>query len=155
MPAVMDWAFVAEKRSSDALRTGFRSPAKAWEPSRTGSPLTALFGNRLAARFHGWRGASGKRYVCTVFCDPFEICDFAAALVLCVARDHDGSRRLVAMAATDDPVRPAWLDSLAQGRPVRGANEWHVHLIAATAADRAAALEDLRATLAPAGARGR
>lgn len=155
MPAVMDWAFVADRCDSGAVNSGFRSPVKAWEPQGTSSPLTALFGDPLAARFHGWRGASGKRYVCTVFCDPAEIRDFAAALVLCVARDHDGSRRLVAMATADDPVRPAWLDSLAQGRPVRGANEWHVHLIAATAADRAAALEDLRATLSPAGARGR
>ncbi|MGC1556556.1 MAG: hypothetical protein WA745_03305, partial [Methylovirgula sp.] len=57
--------------------------------------LKSLSGSPLAGRFHAWHGASGRRYVCSVFpLDPAApdagLPQFAGAVVLAVLRAGDG-----------------------------------------------------------------
>ena len=103
------------------------------EAARRPSPLLALAGHALSERFHCWRGASGRRYVATVFAQPAMVSD---ALVLAVQRLPGGARILLGMADSGD--------GLAACSRIAGANEWHVHLMAATAAERSMAMRDLR-----------
>jgi hypothetical protein len=77
-----------------------------------------------------WRGRSGRRYVCSVYpasaVSDLDLVGDAAALVLAVARNAAGSAALLAIGSV-----PA------------GATELHVHRLAETADERAAAVGDL------------
>ncbi|MEE8630221.1 MULTISPECIES: hypothetical protein [Methylobacterium] len=75
-----------------------------------------------------WRGRSGRRYVCSVYpaSAAGDLAGDAAALVLAVARNVAGTAALLAIGSV-----PA------------GATELHVHRLAETADDRAAAVADL------------
>ncbi|WP_245442721.1 hypothetical protein [Methylobacterium terrae] len=75
-----------------------------------------------------WRGCSGRRYVCSVYpaSAARDLVGDAAALVLAVARNAAGAAALLAIGSV-----PA------------GATELHVHRLAETADDRAAAVADL------------
>jgi len=118
-----------------------RPPVGPWpEPAPPTAPyfaeteaesLAALADEPLSPRFCAWRGASGRRYIASVYearaCPAY--CD--AALIV-VAAEPDGRRRIVARLART----PA---------PVAGRLELHLHLLAATTAERRAALDDLAA----------
>ena len=106
---------------------------------RATAPLMALAGHALSERFHCWRGASGRRYVATVFAGAAPPDAFSGALVLAVQRLPCGARALVEMADSGDGFA-----AFAARSRSRGANEWHVHLLAATPAERAMAMRDLR-----------
>jgi hypothetical protein len=105
-------------------------------------PLAALADEPLSPRFCAWRGASGRRYIASVYearaCPAY--CD--AALIV-VAADADGRRRIVALADTGAFPEPV-VARLAR-TPTAGRLELHLHLLAATTAERRAALDDLAA----------
>ena len=106
--------------------------------------LAALRGEPLSSRFHGWRGASGRRYVTSIY--PVDLSasdaglpDFAAFVLVCVSR-------------AGDSVRSVWITTIEQSADRRhaiarglaeGAGEWHVHLLAGTRCERAAVTVDL------------
>jgi hypothetical protein len=107
-------------------------------------PLAALADEPLSPRFCAWRGASGRRYIASVYearaCPAY--CD---AALIAVAADPDGRRRIVALADTGpfpEPVVARFAQTLT---PTVGRLELHLHLLAATAAERRAALDDLAA----------
>jgi hypothetical protein len=116
-----------------------------------GAPLASLAGDALARRFYGWRGASGARYVVTVHGVESEgWTQIDAAVVVIVAVDLDGVRRIVGVEADPSPRRRDAIRAAAQAGAARGVRfEAHLHLLAETAARRAAVVADLaRAVLA-------
>ena len=139
MSNVMDWSLTADIEGFAANRPGFASPAAPW-PRKASAPLAALTGNPLAGRFHNWRGASGRRYICTVFADFSEIGDFSGVLILSVRRDAGGGRRLLDITSRDAPLAKGACGA----RAAAGANEWHVHLMATGRMARDEAMADLR-----------
>ncbi len=93
-------------------------------------------------RFCAWRGRSGRRYVTSIY--GFDACpDYEHVVALAVRRAPDGSR--TALAGIDLGAFPMVALDNAAMRAAReqGANEVHLHLLAETAAGRAAAIEDL------------
>lgn len=106
-----------------------------------GTP-SALRVSGLAARFHAWRGVSGRRYLATVHTAATAPAYQGAVIVLARA-EADGTR--VALWAGRSPASPAALARLAQ---MKRAEEVHIHLIAESEADRAAVEADL-STIAP------
>ena len=108
-----------------------------------GEPLASLLGDTLSPRFCSWRGASGRRYIVSVYsssaCPAY--CD---AVLLAVAVAANGRRRAFALADTGVFPEPviARLRALA---PAGQRIEFHLHLLATSSAERRAALEDLAA----------
>jgi hypothetical protein len=88
-----------------------------------GQALAALGDSELRDRFYSWRGASGRRYVCSVFpADNLEdIAESWSAAVIGVV-NHAGARHPVYVVSCDQfrALNPS--DACAQG-----VNEWHVH----------------------------
>ena len=132
--------------ATSARLTGPPSPAV----SRANAPLGSLAGRALASRFHAWPGASGQRYVFSVY--PVIVSkafgglpDFPDAIGLSVQIDASGKRSRI------NVFEFGWQDDVFNGdaRQVHealsaGALEWHVHLLAASAQERRAAIDDLR-----------
>jgi hypothetical protein len=87
----------------------------------------------LGERMHAWRGASGQRYVVSVY-PPEAAPDYEDAVVLHIARASD-SRRILRIVDDQDCVFAQPGD----------ADEVHVHLMARGAAARAALIADLLA----------
>ncbi len=118
---------------------------RSWMPGN--AALKSLSGSPLAGRFHAWHGASGRRYVCSVFpLDPAApdagLPQFAGAVVLAVLRAGDGRRRLICICQSESHADPRNFVSEALAA---GAGEWHVHLPADAAVQRRAVIADLEA----------
>jgi len=106
------------------------------------APLLALADDALAARFRSWRGASGRRYVFSVY-EPFGCPAYSHAVVIVAAVDARGDRaaRLVA----DTGCFPEIVLANAAGKWARGdlRIEFHLHLLATSSAAREALIADL------------
>lgn len=108
-------------------------------------PLASLSRTGLENLFCTWLGASGRRYICSVYpLDAPPPVDWRRALVAAVRHDGAGARILFLFqpgpAAESDNFR--WWTR--RGTSC-GAQEWHVHLLAETAEERAFILRDLSA----------
>lgn len=91
----------------------------------------------VARRFRRWSGASGRSYLVSVF--PIDECpDYVDALIIAVDSAH--ARRV--WVGDSGEAGPALRQILAAARR-QGADEVHVHLLAADAPARAAAVDDL------------
>ncbi|MGD0562464.1 MAG: hypothetical protein ABSA66_05185 [Roseiarcus sp.] len=119
-------------------------PTAAYLAETDGEPLAALTGEGLSPRFCSWRGASGRRYIVSVYqadaCPAY--CD---AVLIAAAVGPDGRRRALALADTGvfpEPLLARAIESLSH---VHGRVEFHLHLLAASPAERRAALDDLSA----------
>jgi hypothetical protein len=113
--------------------------------------LKSLAGSPLAGRFRAWHGASGRRYVFSVF--PLDraapdggLPEFAHAVVIAVARTVDG-RRLVSIRRCESGAECYARESLVLEALAAGACEWHVHLLASEAAQRRVVLADITAAV--------
>lgn len=108
------------------------------------APLAGLAGSPLEPRFRYWRGASGRRYLFSVFpapgsCGGDAVPRFENAVSLAVARGAGDARVILAVVETGSlPDAPDGADALACG-----ADEIHVHLLATSATERAAIRRDL------------
>lgn len=93
-------------------------------------------------RFCAWKGDSGRRYVTSIY--SFDDCpDYEHVVALAVRREWDGTRTIIdGLDLGTFPVVALGSDLMAQAR-LRGATEIHLHLLAETAADRQAVLDDL------------
>lgn len=93
---------------------GFREEG----PRVGGEALQALRGSSLRDDFFAWRGASGRRYVCSVF--PQEesevVAQFERVMLIGVSR-RGPERRVICVLSSSQ---------LASRRPL-GVDEWHVH----------------------------
>ena len=108
-----------------------------------GAPLACLAGGALTRRFHAWRGASGTRYVFSVFPLSVDIPEFEDAVMLAVAMAAGGRRRIVHVDETG-PLPQVAVNGAAMTRAHRsGACEVHFHLLARTASARRVIVGDL------------
>ena len=87
----------------------------------------------LAERFSFWRGASGQRYVCSVY-PPASVPPYAPSVALHVRRG---------------PFGPAVLAVTAGSDPLPASDEVHLHLVRGDAEALALAIQDLAALVAP------
>ena len=114
------------------------------------APLAGLAGTDLSRRFRHWRGASGRRYLFSVFPlgEPAPGEDaprFADAVVMAVGRDAAGAPRILALDETGPLPDLFYAGAAFRAALSRGAHEIHVHLLAEGPAARAAVLCDLAA----------
>jgi hypothetical protein len=111
--------------------------------SKPHHPLAALDRTGLESLFHAWVGASGRRYICSVYgVGAPPAFDCRRAVVAAVRRSAAGAELVFifqpdALAECDD------LRGWTRKAQACGANEWHVHLLAGTPAARADAQRDL------------
>jgi hypothetical protein len=94
-------------------------------------------------RFHFWTGASGKRYVHTVYslfdCPPLDM----ASYVL-VRRVSRAERKVLAIGRLSNEQASLNLAEIRQRAATLGADEVHVHLLASSASECQAVEIDLR-----------
>jgi hypothetical protein len=117
-------------------------PGKRSAGQDRGSALAALAGMPFSSRFCSWVGLSGRRYVFSVY--PAATCPaFCDAVLLAAIRDETGRRRVVSVRDTGAFPEPVVAKAQRQLRAFGPGLEFHLHLLAASAAERAAAVADL------------
>jgi hypothetical protein len=94
--------------------------------------------------FHFWCGASGRRYVHTVY-NLFDCPEIPAANFLLVHRDAAGRRTVLAIGHLTNKAASLNLAEIRHRAARLGANEVHVHLLAPSAQERRVVELDLRA----------
>lgn len=96
----------------------------------------------FAQAFHYWRGASGRRYLHSVYtlvgCPALPQANY-----ILVRRHEDGTREALAFGDTKDDAVTLNLAHLRHEGAKCGANEVHIHLLADTPQDRAMVEADL------------
>ncbi len=107
--------------------------------------LPSLRANDLRDGFYAWHGASGRRYVASVF--PFNsraadagLPAFEAFILIPVVRDGPARRPRAVLAVEWGSARQRAVAEAIAG----GVDEWHVHLLGATRGEREAIVADLR-----------
>ena len=125
-------------------------PSTNW--SRAGASVSAaprgqelrslLASGELRNRFYSWRGASGRRYVCSVFQSGEEsfLSDVSEGLIVGVALDGALRRPICVLSADEFKARGRL--SLRETAYPGGVSEWHVHFC-----EDSDALRDLAASL--------
>ncbi|MGD9868262.1 MAG: hypothetical protein AB7U38_09730 [Hyphomicrobiales bacterium] len=97
----------------------------------------------VAEPYHYWMGASGARYLHTVY--TLRSCPLLPrANFILVRREANGSRRPLAIGRTMAGAQSLNLAYLRREGARAGANEVHVHLLAETDAERSRVETDLR-----------
>jgi hypothetical protein len=110
--------------------------------ARNSEPLLTLAGNALATRYRCWRGASGRRYVFSVY--SRQACPaYRHAVILVVSVQRDGARNILFVADTGSFPDVAVAKISAEWAKAGSQIEFHVHLLAASLAERRAAIADL------------
>lgn len=107
-------------------------------------PATLDVAPTLSNRFHFWSGASGRRYVHSVY-DLIECPELPAANFLLVHRDGAGRRTVLAVGHTTHTAASLNLAEIRHRAARLGANEVHVHLLAPSLQQRRLVELDLRA----------
>lgn len=115
---------------------------------RAATDFAALSDTSLGSRFVSWPGLSGKTYVFSVF-TPSACPAFCDAVLLAVRRDDGGARCIVGALDTGAFPEPVLARAERELGPRVDAFEFHVHLLARSAAERRAALVDLEAGREP------
>lgn len=122
------------QNDSRGVETGAGSPDE--EPARVSRETEHGHG------YHYWRGASGLRYLHTVY--PLLDCPAVPRATYILARSApDGSRLPLAVGQTVAEAESLNLAHLRQRAARLGANEVHLHFLAEQPEDRAAVEEDL------------
>jgi hypothetical protein len=85
----------------------------------------------LAERFHFWTGASGRRYVHTVY-SLIECPALAVGNYVLVRRDANGDREVLSIGSAIQDAPSLNLAEIRRRGAELGANEVHVHLLAGT-----------------------
>jgi len=106
------------------------------------APLSALAGDALGARFRSWRGASGRRYVFSIY-SPHCCPAYSHAVIILAAVDAAGDRTAAFIA--DTGCFPEIVLARAAANWTRGGAEieCHLHLLANSPAERRALIADL------------
>jgi hypothetical protein len=106
-------------------------------------PLACLDRTGMEDFLRSWRGASGRRYICSVYAIGAQpVFDFERAVVAAVRREDDGAKILFAFQPGPEAERDGLRHWTEQARR-EGADEWHVHLLAGSPEARESALRDL------------
>jgi hypothetical protein len=124
---------VAGRRGADATKPASRR-------ADNGAPLRALAQGSLAARFRSWRGASGARYVFSVYdCRSCPV--YIDAILLVASPLTDGGREIMFVA---DTGRLPDLVLAKAAAEFEGDFEFHVHVLASSAEERGKVIADIR-----------
>jgi hypothetical protein len=108
-------------------------------------PVALGVAQDLPARLHFWRGASGRRYVHTVY-SLIECPVLPKASYLLVHRDHAGRREVLHIGCGHSDAPSLNLARIRQRGATLGANEVHVYFLAETEEQRRLVVCDLRAS---------
>ncbi len=109
---------------------------------RDGMKLVALADTPLASRFCSWPGLSGRRYIFSVY--PWSECPpFCHAVLLAAVRDDAGRRQALSVFDTGAFPEPALLRARRDLGAYGARLEFHLHLLASSAAERESVLADL------------
>jgi hypothetical protein len=106
------------------------------------SSLAALAGMPISSRFCSWIGLSGQRYVFSVY-SPSECPAFRDAVLVAAIRDMTGQQRVVSVRETGSFPEPVMAKAQRDLRAFGPGLEFHLYLLAASAAERAATVADL------------
>jgi hypothetical protein len=127
---------------SDSCADAWIAPASASQDRTGGGALAALAGLPISSRFCSWIGSSGRRYVFSVYPAP-ECPAFRDAVLLAAVRDMTGRRRAVLARDTGAFPEPVVAKAQRELRAYGARVELHLHLLATSAAERAAMVADL------------
>jgi hypothetical protein len=105
---------------------------RAQRPEASDAPAARDASANEASRFHFWTGASGKRYVHSVY-DLVECPALPAANYVLVRREASGRRHILSIGRVSHPAPSLNLAEIRQRGAELGADEVHVHLLAETA----------------------
>jgi len=108
------------------------------------APLEALANTSMAARFSHWRGASGRKYLFSVYA-PTACPAYRDAILIAAFVDGDGFRQMAAIEDTGDFPDPVIARIARLRPPLGGRTEIHLHLLIDSTAERRAAIADLAA----------
>jgi hypothetical protein len=142
--------YEAESQIAEGFRVFSEPPAPTrLEPrgylhdaERDGMKLVALAGTPLASRFCSWAGLSGRRYIFSVY--PWSECPpFCHAVLLAAVRDEAGRRQALSVFDTGAFPEPALLRARRDLGAYGARLEFHLHLLASSAAERESVLADL------------
>jgi hypothetical protein len=97
--------------------------------------------------FQFWRGASGNRYVHSIY-NLFECPPLPAGNYILVRRDADGTRTVLSIGRTANETGSNNLAAIRQRSALIGANEVHVHLLAGSDTQSALIEADLQTLVA-------
>ena len=121
-------------------KVDFETPQ--WGPAD--EPALVCSEAAFAQAFHYWRGASGRRYLHSVYtligCPALPRANY-----ILVRRFEDGTRAALAFGQTRDDTASLNLAHLRHQGAKCGANEVHIHLLAESADSRASVEADLLA----------
>ncbi len=131
-----------EYGASESHSVAWSVPVSDRQNARRGSSLAALEGMPISSRFCSWIGLSGQRYVFSVY-PVLECPAFRDAVLLAVVRDMTGQRRVVSVRETGPFPEPVVERAQRELRAFGPGVEFHLHLLAASPAKRAAAFADL------------
>jgi hypothetical protein len=106
------------------------------------APLLALADDALAARFRSWRGASGRRYVFSVY-EPPGCPAYGHAVILVAAVAAAGDRTALFIADTGWFPEIVLAEAATKGTRTAVKIEFHFHLLANSPAGREALIADL------------
>lgn len=109
-----------------------------------GEPAMLDGAPELAGRFHFWSGASGRRYVHTIY-SLVECPAIPAGNYVLVHRDSEGRRLVLAVGRVGHASASLNLAEIRRRGAELGANEVHVHLLAPNAKQSRLIETDLRA----------
>lgn len=143
---IIDLAFARMNRRPAALSIAPATAAANLAMLRPAPPRNSHEARiEAAGRFHFWTGASGKRYVHTVYslfdCPPLD-----AGNYILVRRSAPGqtSRAVLAIGRLSDQAATLNLAEIRQRAATLGADEVHVHLLATSSQEAQAVETDLR-----------
>jgi len=107
-------------------------------------PATISATGEIGQNYHYWRGATGRRYLHTVF--PLLDCpEIPKANYIIVACSGNGARQALEIGQTFDRAGSLNLAHLRQRAAQLGASEIHIHVLAETPSGRNSVEADLRA----------
>ena len=112
---------------------------------RADEPALGWGPREITEQFHFWRGASGRRYVHTVY-SLIDCPELAEGSYVLVRRQANGTRQAVRIDRAHATAPSLNLAEIRQRGAQLGADEVHVHLLAETAAAELMVASDLRAS---------
>jgi len=132
-----------EQTDHKATHSGAEIPVRAAATlsSRTpvSAPLQTLADGALSTKFRAWRGATGRRYIFSVY-DRQSVPIYSGAVLVVAAALPDGDRQI--LFAADTGCFPDMVVANAAAR-FTGELEFHVHLLATSAEARRALIADI------------
>ncbi len=121
----------------------YKSGLRTEVPALRGEPAHVKTAGDLAGRFHFWSGASGRRYVHTVY-SLIECPAVPAGNYILVHRDAEGRRLVLAVGRVGHAAGSLNLAEIRRRGAELGANEVHIHLLAPNAKQSRLIETDLR-----------